>query len=51
MVASFIPGAAVYSTAIVNTEGMTQRQIKSSHLEEAVGSPPGRHAAGRSGLR
>lgn len=39
-VASFMSGAAVYFTA-VNTEGVIQRQSKSVHLEDAVGSRPG----------
>lgn len=43
--------AVVYSTAIVNAEGMTQRQIKGVHLEDAVRSPPSRHTARSGRLR
>lgn len=50
-VSNFVPNAAVYPTAIMNTEGMTQRQIKSVHLEDAVRNPPSRHTISSSRLR
>ena len=51
MVISFVWGAAVYSAAVVNTEGITQKQIKGVHLEEAVGNPPSGYTAGNGSLR
>lgn len=42
MVVSIYPGAAVYCAAVVNTEGMTQKQIQIVHLEDSVESLLGR---------